>query len=165
MKIAVASDHRGYDTKMRILALLKKLGHEGIDYGPDATESVDYPDFAAQVARAISEGTLDRGILVCGTGIGMSITANKFPGVRAAVCHDEMTAEMSRRHNDANILCLSGDLLGDRLVDRMVEVWVNADFEGGRHERRLEKIKAIEETLCSPAEKAPGEKTDQPDAD
>jgi len=147
MKIAVASDHRGFDVKGKILARLKELGHEGIDYGPAANESVDYPDFAAQVAGDISSGKVDLGILICGTGIGMCIAANKFPGVRAAPCHDDLTAEMSRLHNDANIMCLSGDLLGDRLIHRMVEIWVNTKFEGGRHARRVEKIAAIESQL------------------
>jgi len=144
MKIAVASDHRGYLVKGKIVALLRELGHEGLDYGPDGTESVDYPDFAAKVAEAVSNGAVDRGILICGTGIGMCITANKFPGVRAALCHDDLTAEMSRLHNDANVLCLSADLLGERLVNRMVEIWVTTEFEGGRHARRIGKIQEVE---------------------
>ena len=150
MKIAVASDHRGFDVKGKILALVNDLGHEAIDYGPSTTESVDYPDFAARVAADVSEGRIDRGILICGTGIGMCITANKFSGVRAAACHDDLTAEMSRLHNDANVLCLSGDLLGDRLINRMVEIWVSAEFEGGRHARRVEKISDMEQQLKSP---------------
>ena len=120
MKIAVASDHRGFIVKGKILSLLADLGHEGLDYGPDGSECVDYPDFASRVARSIADGTVDRGILICGTGMGMCIAANKFPGVRAANCHDDLTAEMSRLHNDANVLCLSADLLGERLVHRMV---------------------------------------------
>lgn len=147
MKIAVASDHRGFDVKGKILALIRDLGHDAIDFGPEATESVDYPDFAALVAEAISKGEIDRGILICGTGIGMCITANKYSGVRAAVCHDDLTAEMSRLHNDANALCLSGDLLGDRLIRRMVEIWINTEFEGGRHARRVDKIGEIESRL------------------
>jgi len=145
MKIAVASDHRGYQIKSRIIDLLKKLGHETHDFGPDGPESVDYPDFAAKVAGAVSRGEIDRGILICGTGIGMCITANKFLHVRAADCHDNLTAEMSRRHNDANVMCLSADLLADTQVNRMVEIWVQTEFEGGRHARRLEKINEIEE--------------------
>jgi len=144
MKIAVASDHRGFGVKDKIITLLNEMGHEGIDYGPENPESVDYPDFAAKVANAVSTSEVDRGILICGTGIGMCIVANKFPGVRAAPCHDDLTAEMSRLHNDANILCLSADLLGDRLVNRMVEIWVNTSFEGGRHARRVEKIAQYE---------------------
>lgn len=144
MRIAVASDHRGYSVKDKILALLSDLGHEGIDAGPGDGESVDYPDYAAAVARSVSDGSVDRGILICGTGIGMCIAANKFRGVRAAPCHDDLTAEMSRLHNDANVLCLSADLLGDRLVNRMVEIWVKTEFEGGRHARRLGKIVELE---------------------
>ncbi len=140
MKIAVASDHRGFIVKWKILTLLAELGHEGFDYGPDSDESVDYPDFAAKVAQALCDEKIERGILICGTGVGMCIVANKFPGIRAASCHDDLTAEMSRLHNDANVLCLSADLLGDRLVNRMVEIWLKTDFEGGRHARRIQKI-------------------------
>ena len=149
MKIAVASDHRGFSVKGKILARLAELGHEGLDFGPESSQSVDYPDYAAKVAAAVSSGQVDRGILICGTGMGMCIVANKFPGVRAAPCHDDLTAEMSRLHNDANVLCLSADLLGDRLVNRMVEIWLKTDFEGGRHARRLEKIAMYErQTGC-----------------
>jgi ribose 5-phosphate isomerase B len=144
MKIAVASDHRGFVVKGKILALLADLGHEGLDYGPDGSESVDYPDYAALVAQDVSGGRVERGILICGTGMGMCIVANKFPGVRAANCHDDLTAEASRLHNDANVLCLSADLLGERLVNRMVEIWLNTQFEGGRHARRLGKIAQFE---------------------
>jgi ribose 5-phosphate isomerase B len=144
MKIAVASDHRGFQVKQKILSLLVGLKQEGVDYGPDSDESVDYPDFAAAVATAVADGDVDRGILVCGTGIGMCIAANKFNGVRAAPCHDDLTAQMSRLHNDANVLCISADLLSDQLIDRMVEIWVTTEFEGGRHARRLEKIRKFE---------------------
>ena len=147
MKIAVASDHRGFAIKSNILALLVELGHEGLDFGPETSESVDYPDFASKVADAIGNKAADRGVLICGTGTGMCIVANKFDGVRAASCHDELTAEMSRLHNDANVLCLSGDLLGERLVSRMVETWLNTEFEEGRHARRVEKIGQIEEKI------------------
>lgn len=158
MKIAVSSDHRGFDVKGKILPLLQRLGHDVTDYGPTGTESVDYPDFASKVAAAVSKGEADRGILICGTGIGMCIAANKFPGVRAAACHDDLTAEMSRRHNDANVLCLSGDLLGDRLIHRMVELWITTDFEEGRHRRRVEKIGEIESALQSPCSGRPAVK-------
>lgn len=144
MRIAVASDHRGYQVKSKILTQIVELGHEPIDLGPDNPESVDYPDFAALVAGAVSRKQVDRGILICGTGMGMSIVANKFCGVRAVPCHDDLTAEMSRRHNDANVLCLSADLLGERLVTRMVELWLTTEFEGGRHARRLDKISQFE---------------------
>ncbi len=112
--------------------------------GPDSSESVDYPDYAFQVAKAVSEHKVDRGILICGTSIGMCIAANKVHGVRAAPCHDSITAEMSRRHNDANILCLSADLLGEELIDRMIRIWLETEFEGGRHARRVEKIEHFE---------------------
>lgn len=140
MKIAVASDHRGLVVKQRILQQLADLGQEGLDLGPTCDESVDYPDYAAKVARAIVQHDADRGILICGSGIGMSIAANRFTGVRAALVHDDFTAEMSRRHNDANVMCLSADLLGEQLITRMVDVWVKTQFEGGRHQRRLDKI-------------------------
>lgn len=144
MKIAIGSDHRGFEAKKRIVLLLEQLGHEALDLGTHGPESVDYPDFAIQVAKAVGEKRVDRGILICGTGIGMCIAANKVHGVRAAPCHDSITAEMSRRHNDANILCLSGDLLGEELIDRMVRIWLQTDFEGGRHARRVEKIEHFE---------------------
>jgi ribose 5-phosphate isomerase B len=144
MKIAIGSDHRGFDAKKRITTLLEKLGHEVTDVGPFGSESVDYPDFALQVANAVGTGQVDRGILICGTGIGMCIAANKVPKVRAAPCHDSITAEMSRRHNDANVLCLSADLLGDELIDRMIRIWLSTEFEGGRHARRVDKITRYE---------------------
>jgi ribose 5-phosphate isomerase B len=147
MKIAIASDHRGYVIKGKILALISELGHEAVDMGTDSSESVDYPDFGSKVARAVSDKTVERGILICGTGIGMCIIANKYAGVRACTCHDDLTAEMSRRHNDANVLCLSADLLGDRLVNRMVEIWLKTEFEGGRHARRVDKIAQFEAEL------------------
>src|SRR5690349_15562884 len=147
MKIAIASDHRGFAIKSKIVAMITELGHQAFDMGTDTPDSVDYPDYGAKVAQAVSQGEADRGILICGTGMGMCITANKFPGVRACSCHDDLTAEMSRRHNDANVLCLSADLLGDRLVNRMVEIWLKTEFEGGRHARRVEKIGQIEAGL------------------
>jgi ribose 5-phosphate isomerase B len=151
MKIAIGSDHRGYDAKRRIIALLQQLGHEVQDVGPFGNESVDYPDFALQVASAVGEQRVERGILICGTGIGMCIAANKVRGVRAAPCHDSITAEMSRRHNNANVLCLSADLLGDELMNRMVRIWLETDFEGGRHARRVDKIVRFEdEAHCPP---------------
>lgn len=145
MKIAVGSDHRGFAVKENLVQLLKRLGHEAIDCGTHDAASVDYPDIAAVVARQVSAHEVDRGILICGTGIGMCIAANKFPGVRAAPCHDDLSAEMSRRHNDLNLLCLSADMLGEKLIDRMVEIWLRTEFEGGRHARRVEKITGLEE--------------------
>jgi ribose 5-phosphate isomerase B len=145
MKIAVGSDHRGFTVKQRILAVIHQLGHEVVDTGVCSGDaSVDYPDFAFQVAGAVGDKVADRGILICGTGIGMCIAANKVAGVRAAPCHDSITAEMSRRHNDSNVMCLSADLLGEELIDRMVKIWLTTEFEGGRHQRRLEKIKSYE---------------------
>ena len=148
MRIAVGTDHRGYAIRTKIIELLERLGHEVDDQGTFSTEAVDYPDIAALVARKISRGEVDRGILVCGTGLGMCIASNKFPGVRAAPCHDDLTAEMSRRHNDTNILCLSADLLGERLIDRMIELWLSTPFEGGRHARRVSKITELEQKSC-----------------
>ena len=144
MRIVIGSDHRGFEAKRRIVLLLQQLGHEVLDVGPESRESVDYPDYAFQAALAVSEGRAERGILVCGTGIGMCIAANKVPGVRAAPCHDSITAEMSRRHNDANLLCLSADLLGEELTERMVRIWLETPFDGGRHARRVDKITRFE---------------------
>ena len=144
MRIAIGSDHRGFVIKGKVVESLKRLEQEVIDVGPHTAESVDYPDIAQIVALQVSNGTVDRGILICGTGIGMCIAANKLPGVRAAPCHDDLTAEMSRRHNDLNVLCLSADMLGERLIDRMVEIWLTTEFEGGRHARRVEKIAGME---------------------
>lgn len=141
--------------KAKIVAFLTDLGFQADDFGPHSDDSVDYPDFASAVAAEISEGSADRGILICGTGLGMCITANKFAGVRAVNCHDELTAETSRRHNDANVLCLSADLLGEQLVERMIESWLKTDFEGGRHQRRLEKISEIERGRALEVEGAP----------
>ncbi|MFK7818594.1 MAG: ribose 5-phosphate isomerase B [Planctomycetaceae bacterium] len=144
MKIGVASDHRGFHMKMQVLLHLEQLGQTPVDCGPDSDASVDYPDFASKVAESVSSGELDSGILICGTGLGMCITANKYANVRAVSCHDTMTTRMSRLHNDANVVCLSADLIGDSNLDEMIEVWVNTEFEGGRHGRRLEKIAEIE---------------------
>ena len=144
MKIALGSDHRGFEVKRRIAAVLQQLGHEVEDVGPHSKESVDYPDYAFQVGLAVSEGRVQRGVLICGTGIGMCIAANKVKGVRAAPCHDSITAEMSRRHNDANVLSLSADLLGEELIERMLRIWLETEFESGRHARRVEKITRFE---------------------
>jgi len=144
MRIAVGSDHRGFAVRERIIELLKRLNQEVVDAGTHSCESVDYPDIACVVAEQVSMGQVQRGILICGTGIGMCITANKFPNVRAAPCHDDLSAEMSRRHNDLNVLCLSADMLGEKLIDRMIEIWLKTEFEGGRHARRIEKIADIE---------------------
>lgn len=144
MKIAIGSDHRGLTVKQRLFGLLKLDGHEVSDCGTNSTGSCDYPDIAFQVAGRVGEGQADMGILICGTGLGMCIAANKVIGVRAAPCHDPITVEMARRHNNANVLCLSADLLSQDLIDRMVRLWVGTEFEGGRHARRVEKIARFE---------------------
>jgi ribose 5-phosphate isomerase B len=145
MRIAVASDHRGYQIKGKLITLLRADGHEVTDFGTQSDQAVDYPDFAVSVAKHVAGGNAERGILICGNGFGMAITANKFRGVRAATCADEVMAEMCRRHNDVNVLCLAGDLIGDRPVSDLVRIWLATEFEGGRHQRRLEKINDIEE--------------------
>ena len=144
MRIVMGCDHRGYAVKQRLLATLAKQGHEVRDIGVSTGEAADYPDYAIPVAEAVTRGEADRGILICGTGFGMCIVANKVPGVRAVTCRDPIEAEMSRRHNDANVLCMSADFLGQELIDRMVQVWLTTDFEGGRHQRRVEKITRYE---------------------
>jgi ribose 5-phosphate isomerase B len=144
MKIAVGNDHRGVTVKQRLVGLLKELGHEVIDLGANSPASVDYPDYAIPVAEDVHKGAADRGILVCGTGHGMCITANKVAGVRAAICRDVIDAELSRRHNDANVMCLSADLIGEDQIEKMVQTWLTTDFEGGRHARRTEKIATYE---------------------
>lgn len=144
MRISVASDHAGFDFKNHILKYLAENEIVGIDLGTDDSNSVDYPDYASKAAKLISSGEVDRGILICGTGIGMSIVANKFAGVRAALCHNEMTAEASRRHNDSNILVLGGRVLRDEAVISILKVWLRTPFDGGRHQDRIDKIHAIE---------------------
>jgi ribose 5-phosphate isomerase B len=133
-----------------VIDTLAALGVQCRDLGAHDDRSVDYPDYAAEVGEAVSAGRAPRGVLLCGTGIGMSITANKFPGVRAALVHDVTTARMSRLHNDANVLVLGGGLLGERLLRDIVEVWFATEFEGGRHQRRLDKITAVERAAKSP---------------
>jgi ribose 5-phosphate isomerase B len=144
MRIAVGSDHRGVELRAKLVGFLHSLGQEVIDLGTHESQDVDYPDVAAMVARKVAARDVDRGILICGTGVGMCIAANKIPGVRAAPCHDDITAEISRRHNDLNVLCLSGDLLAEKLADRLVEIWLKTPFDGGRHARRNQKILALE---------------------
>jgi ribose 5-phosphate isomerase B len=144
MRVAIGADHRGFDIRVKLVELVQRLGHEVTDVGAFTPDAVDYPDIAADVAHRVGRGEVDRGILVCGTGLGMCIAANKVHGVRAAPCHDDITAEMSRRHNDANVLCLSADMLGERLIDRMVEIWLTTPFEAGRHARRVDKITELE---------------------
>ena len=146
MKIVIAADHRGHAVKEMVAVLLSELGHEVIDMGTNSSKSCDYPDMAYPAAQAMADPGVDRGILVCGSGIGMTMAANKVDGIRAALCHDELTAQMSRRHNNANVLCLASDVLGDELIRRIVISWLETDFEGGgRHERRVRKLSIIEE--------------------
>ena len=155
MKIAVGSDHRGFEAKEQIKAIISELGHECIDVGTNDSNPIDYPDTAYLAAKAVSEKEAERAILVCATGIGMSMAANKVHGVRAAVCHDELNARISRDHNDSNVLCISGDQTGDVLLRKIVEVWLTTGFSGGRHQRRVDKIHAIEEgKLAAKVEKS-----------
>ena len=147
MKIAIASDHRGVKAIEQIKAIVAQLDHECLDYSITGEGPVDYPDLAYLAAKAVSNEDADLAILVCGTGIGMSIAANKVKGVRAALCFDELNAQISRQHNDSNVLCLSGDLLGSSALRKIVETWLTTDFVGGRHQRRVDKIRAIEEGL------------------
>ena len=144
MKIAIGSDHRGYAAKERVKGLLQELGLEVTDHGTHSAQPCDYTDAGFAVAEDVTHGRADRGKLLCGSGIGMSITANKVPGARAALCHDELTAQVSRRHNDANVLCLPADLVGEALIRGIVRSWLGTDFEGGRHARRVGKITEYE---------------------
>jgi len=152
MKIAIGSDHRGFNLKKRIDQILLELRHDVVDVGCSENENVDYTDFAVAVGEKVANGDADRGILICGTGIGMAIAANKISGVRAATCHDEVTAEICRRHNDVNVLCLSGDQFSDEFTDDMIEIWLETRFDGGRHARRIAKIQAIEDQDRVPSE-------------
>lgn len=145
MKIALGADHRGSLAAAQLGEVLSRAGHAVELVVPQGSAPCDYPEPAYRVGRAVSGGRAELGVLICGTGIGMSIAANKIPGVRAAVVHDELTAQLSRTHNNANIACLSGDLLGQRIIEKIVEVFIHSTFEGGRHERRLRKIAAIEQ--------------------
>jgi ribose 5-phosphate isomerase B len=147
MKVAIACDHRGYTVKQRIVAQIADRGHEVLDFGTDNPKACDYPDYGIPAAKAVALGQADRGILIDGSGIGMSIIANKLPGIRAAICHDELTAEISRRHNNANILCFAADLLGDELIRRIIDAWLLTPFEEGRHARRVEKLAQLERQL------------------
>ena len=143
MRIAIASDHAGYQMKEIIKAFLNRADYSCEDFGTSSEDSVDYPDFAIKVARGVSAGKYERGILVCATGLGMCITANKIKGVRAVTCHNQFTAEMSRRHNDANILCLGAKVLDRDKLEPILKVWLETPFEEGRHARRLQKIQEL----------------------
>jgi ribose 5-phosphate isomerase B len=144
MRIALSADHRGAAGIRQLAEKLNREGHKAELLGDCTGSPSDYPERAWEVGQAVAKGKADLGILICGTGIGMSIAANKVKGVRAAVVHDELTAQLSRSHNDANVLCLSADLLGQRLIEKIAEVWLATPFEGGRHGRRIRKIIAME---------------------
>lgn len=144
MKIAVACDHGGLQLKRALVRYLASKGHEVIDFGTDTEESCDYPDYALPAAEAVAAGRCERGILVCGTGIGVSLVANKVPGIRCAHCHDTYSAKYTRLHNDANMLAFGQRVIGEGLMEEIVDVFLSTDFEGGRHQRRLEKLAAIE---------------------
>ena len=144
MKLAIGADHGGYVLKQEIVEFLKKIGNiEVVDHGTSGPESVDYPDYGKTVSEAVSNGSADRGILICGTGIGMSIVANRFPKVRAALCHDNFTARMSRLHNDANVLVMGERVIGRGVALDIVKAWLETEFEGSRHARRLQKIEEL----------------------
>ena len=143
MKYFIAADHAGIDIKKYVKELFETKGHEVIDLGPFSKERVDYPDYAAKVCQEVINNKQSKGILICGSGIGMSMAANKFDGIRAALCHNEYSARMAREHNDANIICLGERVRGYGMIEAIVEAWLEASFEGGRHEGRVEKINAL----------------------
>jgi ribose 5-phosphate isomerase B len=142
--VALGADHAGWELKEALKAWLIDQGHQILDFGTHSPDSVDYPDYAAQVAEAVAADKVETGVLVCGTGIGMAIAANKVPGVRAATCTDLYTARMSREHNDANVLALGGRLLGDEAAAEILATWLDTAFAGGRHRQRIDKIAALE---------------------
>ena len=143
MRLLFASDHGGFDLKRLLAAHARSLGHEVIDVGPHSADAVDYPDFAHALARRLLAGEAERGVLLCGTGIGMAIAANRHAGVRAALCHDAFTAETARRHNDANVLCLGGRTTGAGVALQILELFLTVAFDGGRHARRVEKVESL----------------------
>ncbi len=148
MKLAIGCDHGGYELKEEVVKFLKTVPAVEIqDFGVSGKESVDYPDYGRKVSEAVATGSVDRGILICGTGIGMSIVANRYPGVRAALCHDHFTAQMSREHNDANILVMGERVLGKGVALDIVKTWLETPFGGGRHQLRLNKIRDIEASI------------------
>ncbi len=146
-KIALASDHGGFDLKESVIAHLLNTGWEVDDLGPHSGDSVDYPDYGIKLAEAVAEKKVDRGIVICGTGIGMSIVVNRYPGIRGTLCSDVFTAKLCREHNDSNILIMGGRVIGKGLAAEIVNTWLNTPFEGGRHQRRLDKINQIDASL------------------
>jgi ribose 5-phosphate isomerase B len=150
VKLAIGADHGGVELKQEIVKFLQSIKNiEVSDFGTTTRDSVDYPDYGRTVSEAVSQGTVDRGILICGTGIGMSIVANRFPRVRAALCHDNFTARMSRLHNDANVLVMGERVIGRGVALDIVKAWLETEFEGSRHQRRLDKIREIETSIGS----------------
>jgi ribose 5-phosphate isomerase B len=148
VKLAIGCDHGGFELKEEILKFLKTISNIQVsDFGPAGKDSVDYPDFGAKVSEAVSKGAIGRGILICGTGIGMSIVANRYPGVRAALCHDHFTAQMSREHNDANVLVMGERVIGKGVALEIVKTWLDTEFAGGRHQKRLDKLREIEKSI------------------
>ncbi|MDD5562753.1 MAG: ribose 5-phosphate isomerase B [Thermoanaerobaculaceae bacterium] len=152
MRILIASDHAGFELKALLAGHAREAGHDVLDLGTATPESVDYPDFAHLLARRLTAGGGDFGVLICGTGIGMSITANRHPAVRAALCHDAFTAEFARRHNDANIICMGGRTTGPGVAIQMLDIFLATPFEGGRHQRRVDKV----ELKPGPGVRGPG---------
>ncbi|MEM7457039.1 MAG: ribose 5-phosphate isomerase B [Planctomycetota bacterium] len=149
MKVSIGSDHRGVEERKCIIDAVESAGCEAVDLGTHSAEPCDYPDVAMEVAKHVAQGDSDRGILICGTGIGVSMAANKVKGIRAALCKNVQTAELSRQHNNANVLCMGTIDFDPELVRKMIGVWLTTDFEGGRHERRVNKIAAIQLEECS----------------
>ena len=146
-KIAIASDHGGYDLKKTVISLLKELGYDVDDLGPYNSESVDYPDYGFRLAKAVATKKVFRGIVICGTGIGMAITVNRLSGIRGALCSDVYMAKLSREHNDANILIMGGRVVGHGLAVEIVKTWLNTKFEGGHHKKRLDKIVQFDNSI------------------
>lgn len=144
MKIAIGADHGGFNLKKDIIGLLEELGHEYKDFGTHSAESIDYPDVAIPVAEAVAAGEFDRGILICGTGIGIGIAANKVKGIRAALVHDSFSAKATRQHNDSNIMTMGERVIAPGLALDLVATWLDTDFEGGRHSNRVDKMSAYE---------------------
>ena len=144
MKIAVACDHGGLNLKKAVITYIEKCGHTAVDFGTDSTASCDYPDFAVLAAESVASGECERGIVVCSSGIGVSIVANKVPGIRCAHCHDVYCAKYTRFHNDANMMAIGAGFTGKNMAERMVEVFLSTEFEGGRHQRRVDKLNAIQ---------------------
>ena len=144
LKIALGADHAGFELKKTVRAYLEGKGFQIDDQGTHSTESTDYPDFAQKVAARVAANQADFGVLICGTGLGMTIAANKFPGIRAAACNDTISARLARAHNNANVLAMGGRLIGEATAEKILDTWLSTPFEGGRHERRVEKIAAFD---------------------